>query len=321
MLHPRSNEDVLVDSKRGTKIYVRTTYPDSGGPYPVIVFSHGAGGSRHGYAYLADYWAAHGFVCIQPSHADSITLNREMGNRFSFVKLMRSLPSDRQSWLDRAHDVSFVIDSLPQLSQSGPLEGKLSAGTVCVAGHSLGAFTCQLIGGASVPPVQGDSTVADVTDRRVACIIAISPQGVRADLNSLGFETKASYAGLTLPALFLTGDRDESIWNGSAQRSEAFENSSAGDKYLVSINGANHMTFVGMEKNDTQTYGQLLWEKAAESKMQTAYGDELAHLKLTQEITTLFIDAYLKRDTKSREMLQSNGLQALVGPNGVARNR
>ena len=40
---------------------------------PVIIFSHGLGGSREGYWPLAEAWASAGFVVIQPSHPGSDT--------------------------------------------------------------------------------------------------------------------------------------------------------------------------------------------------------------------------------------------------------
>ncbi|MFN0011668.1 MAG: alpha/beta hydrolase family protein [Phycisphaerales bacterium] len=42
-------------------------------PWPVIVFSHGAGGSREGYAYAGRHLASHGYLVILPQHAGSDT--------------------------------------------------------------------------------------------------------------------------------------------------------------------------------------------------------------------------------------------------------
>src|SRR5882757_6541432 len=51
----------------------------TGSDLPVILLSHGHGYSNHlsslnGYAPLATYWAARGFVVIQPTHLSSRTL-------------------------------------------------------------------------------------------------------------------------------------------------------------------------------------------------------------------------------------------------------
>jgi len=62
---------VLIDSARHKQIPVKVYFPDARGPFPVIVFSHGAWGSKDGYFALGRYWASHGYVSIHPSHADS----------------------------------------------------------------------------------------------------------------------------------------------------------------------------------------------------------------------------------------------------------
>ncbi len=54
---------------RAVDLQVRVSAPVSGEGVPVILLSHGQGRSHHlsslnGYAPLADFWAAHGFVVI-----------------------------------------------------------------------------------------------------------------------------------------------------------------------------------------------------------------------------------------------------------------
>jgi len=61
-----------VDSARNRKVPVKIYYPEKGqGPFPVIVFSHGLGGSRDGYEYLGRHWASHGYVSVHLQHLGS----------------------------------------------------------------------------------------------------------------------------------------------------------------------------------------------------------------------------------------------------------
>ncbi|MDJ0930335.1 hypothetical protein [Breoghania sp.] len=58
---------------------VKVSMPVTGANLPIILLSHGHGetnyaSSLHGYGLLADFWAAHGFVVIQPTHLDSKVL-------------------------------------------------------------------------------------------------------------------------------------------------------------------------------------------------------------------------------------------------------
>ncbi|GDY52108.1 hypothetical protein SVIO_027310 [Streptomyces violaceusniger] len=59
---------------RGEDLRVRVTAPATGHHLPVVIFSHGMSLGMDDYAPLVDFWAAHGFVVIQPTHLDSLDL-------------------------------------------------------------------------------------------------------------------------------------------------------------------------------------------------------------------------------------------------------
>lgn len=61
----------LRDSSRNKEVHVRISYPEAKGSFPVVLFSHGYGGSKNGYRALTRYWAARGYVTVQPSHNDA----------------------------------------------------------------------------------------------------------------------------------------------------------------------------------------------------------------------------------------------------------
>src|SRR2546425_309014 len=77
---------VLSALGRAVDLQVRVSAPVTGSELPIILLSHGHGPSNNlsslnGYAPLASYWAAHGFVVIQPTHLDSATLGlRDSGD-------------------------------------------------------------------------------------------------------------------------------------------------------------------------------------------------------------------------------------------------
>ena len=142
----------LWDEVRNAWIRLRITYPSEGGPYPIVVFSHGASGSKEAYQPLIRHWASHGYVCIQPTHGDSLTLISAEDRR-----LYRSLneyiasPKVRGQWRSRAEDVCTVLDRLPEIeTASAGLSGKLDASRIGVGGHSFGSHTAQMIAGLSV---------------------------------------------------------------------------------------------------------------------------------------------------------------------------
>ncbi len=104
--------------------------PDTaGGPYPLIVFSHGLGTVPSQYGSLLRAWAEAGFVVAAPK----------------FPLTSRGVPGgvDPADVFSQPGDVSFLITSLLQASAAptGRLHGMLSQNGVGVAGHSEGAIT------------------------------------------------------------------------------------------------------------------------------------------------------------------------------------
>ena len=272
---------VLHDEVRGKDIPLKIYYPLGKGPFPVIIFSHGLYGSRDAYFALGQYWASHGYVSIHPSHADS---RKDFGYRTSLGKAI----ADPAIWENRPKDISFVIDSLPELERRAPeLKGLLDAKRLGVGGHSYGAYTTQAIGGATVL-MPGKKQPVSFADKRVSAIIMMSPQGE----GQMGLTAK-SWDDMRLPMLIMYGSRDfGSQRQTPTWRSEAFYKSPPGDKYDVEIEGATHMTFVGP-----------MMKIGRENKLfQTAKIETLA-----------FWDAYLKGDENGRQYLASDELKRFSG--------
>ena len=94
---------------RGEDLRVRVSAPDTGNELPIIVFSHGSGSSLEGYGPLADFWAAHGFVVIQPTHLDSRT-----------VGLPHDDPRTQRIWRFRVEDMKCILDQLDLLEDAVP---------------------------------------------------------------------------------------------------------------------------------------------------------------------------------------------------------
>ncbi len=71
---------VLVAPGRVVDLHLRISAPRTGRNFPIILLSHGQGGSNRlssslGYGPLAQAWAAQGLVVIQPTHLSSKTLS------------------------------------------------------------------------------------------------------------------------------------------------------------------------------------------------------------------------------------------------------
>lgn len=294
---------VFRDESRGSDVTVTIEYPTRTGSNPVIIFSHGFGGSNRSYVALSSFWASQGYVVIKPKHSDSGALR----NLESLDEIWDS--QSVADWRNRVRDVVFLIDSLASMEKRFPeLQGKIDATRVGVGGHSYGAHTAMLVGGATTYP--GPVRYADP---RVKAIVAMSPQGPAGDRGL----TRESWAGLEIPALFMTGNRDRGIGETETPewRREAFALSPAGDKWFVSIQGARHASFTGrLEGIDRRDDVGMQSDPFRDTRTDIprarsegiAYGQREIFRKISG-ISLAFWDAYLREGAEGREALARSG--------------
>ncbi|MEW2304687.1 chlorophyllase [Streptomyces sp. NPDC006655] len=187
---------------RGADLRVRVTAPATGHRLPVVVFSHGMTLGMDDYAPLVDFWAAHGFVVIQPTHLDSLGLPPDD-------------PRNPLIWRIRTDDLTGVLDQLEAVAAAVPgLAGRIDHGRIAVAGHSWGAQTASTLAGARV--VDADGTAGEsMADSRVrAAVLLCLPGTGGADLSPLAVQyfpfMSPDFAELKTPSLVVAGDADQS---------------------------------------------------------------------------------------------------------------
>jgi predicted dienelactone hydrolase len=242
-------------------------------PLPLIVFSHGLGGTRDGYAYLGKYWAAHDYIAVHVQHRGSDAGIFKFGEEL--LDSARKAVADPQSWRERPRDVSFVIDQLAH-------DPRVNTNAIGVAGHSFGAHTTlEMIG----LRVAGES----FRDPRVKAAVAMSSPRPR---------LPGTLKDIHTPCLHLTGTKDDSpvFAATAADRRYVFDHVTAPQQWLVTLKEAHHFTF----SDNTR------WEGRGVHR-------DPQHHPWICEMSTQFWDAFLKHDRKARAWLEGTGLQELVG--------
>lgn len=213
---------------RTVPIKIYAPDPDEPGPFPVIVLSHGLGGSREGLAYLGKHWASHGYVVIAVTHKGSDSEALAAGG----WDLAVHDPAVRRA---RPEDVRFVIDRLVLDDHGEPLlAGRVDAGRIGVAGASYGAFTALSVAGATFDGVSRK-------DSRVTAAVALSPPGP----GVFGL-LEASWDTVAMPAMTMAGTRDTtSLVPDASDRRVPYDSMPPGEKFHVTLLHATHGSFGG----------------------------------------------------------------------------
>ncbi|WP_287128186.1 alpha/beta fold hydrolase [Candidatus Cyanaurora vandensis] len=269
------------DPARNREIPVKVYYPKRAGTWPVIIFSHGLGGSREDYGYLGQQWASQGYVVVHLQHQGS---DNQVGRGNPRVyQALQQAAFDPRNGYDRALDVSFVLDRLKKFTL--PNQARLDLKNVGAAGHSFGAFTALAVAGQRLLDPQGN--IIGLPDPRVRAIIPMSaPVPTRPDQQAI------AYRQLQVPALHMTGTQDDSFDTPARDRRIPYDRTVASNQFLITFKDGNHGTFFGLPP----------------AQPQDARFQELIRLS-----STAFWDSYLKADRQAQTWLTGGGLAKLLG--------
>jgi dienelactone hydrolase len=153
------------DADRTRHVPARLYLPQAAGPWPLVVFSHGIGGSRAGYSHLGRHFASHGIASLHVQHVGS---DRSLwaGNPLTLVSRLHGAAQEGEA-IHRARDLSFALDRL----LDGPHGVQVDRARIVAAGHSYGANTAMLAAGARV--VRGGQPLA-LHDPRLRAVLLLS---------------------------------------------------------------------------------------------------------------------------------------------------
>lgn len=234
---------ILPAPERGIDLELRVTAPVSGDHLPIIVLSHGHGPSLYipslnGYGPLAQFWAAHGFVVIQPTHLNA-----------KIYALGADTPGAPLFWRSRVEDMSRVLDRLDLIEEQVPaIAGRIDRERVAVAGHSMGGQTAGMILGARLnDPRDPDASDVNMLDTRYKAGVLLAAPGNGGD--SLSDFARENYTALnpdfshmTTPALVVAGDEDDNphlTTRGSQWHVDPFTDG-PGAQALLMLRGGKH---------------------------------------------------------------------------------
>ena len=220
------------DAARNRVVPVRIRMPVGTGKVPVILFSHGLGGSLDAGTLWAEAWTRDGDAVIHLQHAGSDSGIIGGGG----IRAAMSIEQLRA----RADDVHFAIDELAKRKREGGCDlTRLDLHRIGMSGHSFGAQTTLAIAGQHYP-----RDGLKLGDQRVKAAIALSPQP------SFSQTDVQAFGGITMPFFSITGTKDQLAWLNQVtpkDRERPFHGMAPGGKYLLVMADANHRMFSGQD--------------------------------------------------------------------------
>ncbi len=222
------------------KLYIPDELPHDG-PRPLILWSHGLGGTRDGAGFISRFVASYGYVIVHLQHVgtDSVLWEGMSGHPWENI---RKATISRKTVLGRYRDVPFALDQIRSLVASGTIP-HADLTRMGMSGHSFGALTTQIMAGQRIQRRRGGRHY-DLYQPDFRAGILYSPVPGRHDPADPGFV----YGGIRIPLLHLTGTDDESPLEGFGYRRRLNVFDHAGHKehqHLVILKDGDHMVFNG----------------------------------------------------------------------------
>ena len=273
------------DTARGRTLPLRVHWPEGPGPWPLVLFSHGLGGSREGGEAWGQAWREAGCVVLHLQHPGSDTAVWVQG-----LTSLRTAANPAQL-LNRAADVHFVLDEVQRRHDAGDSDWRrVRLDAIGVSGHSFGAQTVAALAGRRYPV-----DVPGLVDPRPKAFIAFSPAVGQGRLTPA-----QQYGGVQRPFMVLTGSLDGDPFGSYATgepRWQVYDALPAGAKAGLWLDGADHMSFGGQARALREA-GPLGARDAR------AVAAEPAHRALIAQVTGLWWRTWLMQDGDARAALR-----------------
>jgi len=283
----RQSDITWTDATRQRTIPARVYRPEGAKRPPVVLYSHGLGGSLRAGEYWGRHWASHGIASIHLQHAGSDQqVFAGMTDRAAIFRRLQAAFT-AENLLLRVADMSFVAAELAAGGEPGGALG-IDASRIGAAGHSFGAATVQALAGQAY----ADQATVDLANVRFLGFVALSP-------SARGRDPATAFGKINRPFFSITGTADRTPGLADVEpenRLLPFANMPAGGKYLLVFAGGEHHMFGGSDQrfSGPSTPARLV--------------------AVTRATTTAFWLATLTGSDAARKWLDGPHLRDILGP-------
>jgi len=277
------------DKTRARNIPIRIYLPDVLASSPVILYSHGLGGSREGSSYLGKHWAARGYTVVYLQHPGSDAAVWQDIPEWRRLKRLRAMKeaASVENFILRVQDVSMVLDKLDKWNkmQDHELKGRLDLDKVGMSGHSFGARTTQVLAGQ-----QFDEANTQFTDERIIAALLMSPS------RSQGSASEA-FGSVSIPWMLMTGTQDTIPFGNNTDaesRLAVFPALPPSGKYELVLFDAKHSAFT-----------DRVLKRSSQQR-------NPKHHQVIMALSTAFWDSYLRADIAAKDWLDGEGTKSVL---------
>lgn len=182
------------------------------GDFPLVIISHGSGGTNLGYRSIAFALVKQGYVVAIPLHPKNNYQNN-------------TVEGTNQNWRNRPLHISATIDSI--LSKA-KFSANIDTDKIAVIGHSAGGYTALAVAGGvadtthlielcrSQPTIDEPfcglvkankikaEKISNVQDKRIKAIVLMAPVGIL-------FKSEDALDKVTIPTLMLRAEKDSEL--------------------------------------------------------------------------------------------------------------
>lgn len=221
------------------------------GKYPLLLLSHGYGGSWRNLNWLAQRMAEQGYIVAAVDHPGTTTHNKK--------------PKDAQQLWQRLQDLRRTLDAL---LTTPALAGEIDKGRIAAVGHSLGGWTvlelaggrfaadrfiadcqnhpdlssCTLIHTLGIDrPSAAKRLAEDVRDPRIKAVVSL-------DLGLARGFTPESLKQISIPVLIMAAQADSDALPARLESGHLAEFIPAAWQRYIRVEGATHFSFMQLCK-------------------------------------------------------------------------
>lgn len=258
-------------------------YPEATGAYPLVLFSHGNFSNRRAYDRIIRHWVSHGYVVLAPDHLDA-------GGMLNGILAMTRHGKDGVMQ-QRPRDLIDILNGLDELAdESAELGQRIDRSRVAATGHSFGAFTAQMLGGADAAVPESDARLQE-PDTRIQAVVAFSPPGPMFDMVD-----EQSWQNMTVPQLVTTGtwDVEARFFRDWRLHAMSYDRGVEGLNSLLVTEGTDH------------NFGNLI------CRLELDVAPQTDALGMANAVSLAFLDAHMKGIQNARDFLAADTLDEVT---------